>query len=135
MPKQTVTIEIDVPDGYECCEYRRVKEGEICMTPTGTVFEWPGGAFDAGPANDANYFILRKLEPEKPQIHCFEIDWDHSFYPTKVAVGRYVDGYRIVGFTSTPDDPLNYDSESCHFDPLSMTLIKHTHAVGVLDEE
>ena len=88
-----------------------------------------------------------KIEPEKPQIRCFEIDWNYPPGKTNCPVitncegnefearaGVRIDGYRIVRFTSNQDDPL-YDLESCHFDPLSMKLIKHTHAVGVLDEE
>jgi len=133
MPNQTVTIEIDVPDGYECCEYRRVKEGEICMTPRGIVFEWPGGVR----ANDANYFILREIEPEKPQLRCFEIDWTADLWPCvcngyRAANGMLVNGYRIVGFNSNPDNPTHHYVDSCRY--TFGEFVKHTHAVGVLDE-
>ena len=76
MPNQTVTIEIDAPDGYELTgEYRYLQSGEVYLGEYG-VRTW-----EADRRSQYQYFILRKIEPEKPQLRCFEIDWTADLWP------------------------------------------------------
>jgi len=138
MSRHTATFTFDVPEGYKWTgEYRHVKYEEM-YERDGEAHQW---THELDSLN--KYFILRKIEPEKPQFRCFEIVWgkfpmihckEHRICADIPAeMGRLVDGYRIVGFTSTSSSPHNYATVSCTL--ASNYLIKHTHAVGVLDEE
>ena len=70
MPKQTVTIDVDVPEGY-MAEIRHVLRGEKYLEDDGNIEEWN--------ASDKSFGLFRVLVPAKPR-YFVNYNWNSTAY-------------------------------------------------------
>ncbi len=100
MPKQTMTLELEVPDGYVLDGYRAIENGELRLTEDGTVEEWNGGC------SLFHYIIVRKVvryrTPSFPADYGKQCEFSDFGDFSSVNPGKLY-GYRPESDDSTSD--------------------------------